>query len=185
MSKVAKGRSAFKFAFWGISVVALFAYVFHTYNTGTMARWYYYTATTDGYAINADTFRNATKESPAVLQIGAFDRIDGLRTVRVTKGARLPANTNGMITDEELKTEKRAKLEGDTIKVTVPWQMKESKGFKYKDTFKHKGIRTYPWAAVWNVAVTLLLGLSLGMMAEGFTDLLGLKLEKIQHHPTH
>jgi hypothetical protein len=28
-----------------------------------------------------------------------------------------------------------------------------------------------------------LLGLSLGLMAEGFTDMLGFKLEKIQHYP--
>ena len=60
--------------------------------------------------------------------------------------------------------------------------MKEAKGFKFKDTFKHKGVETWPWSGVWNVLIVALLGLSLGLMAEGFTDMLGLKLEKIQHH---
>jgi hypothetical protein len=60
--------------------------------------------------------------------------------------------------------------------------MEQAKGFKFKDTFKHKGVETWPWAAVWNVAIVFILGLALGLMAEGFTDMLGLRLEKIQHH---
>jgi hypothetical protein len=60
--------------------------------------------------------------------------------------------------------------------------VKESKGFKFKDTFKHKGIETWPWVGVWNVLIVALLGVSLGLMAEGFTDMLGLRLEKIRHN---
>jgi len=99
----------------------------------------------------------------------------------VAKGDRLPKNANGVISLAELKSGKRAVLEGQTIKVTVPWQIKETKGFKFKDTFKHKGIRTNPWSGAWNVAMVLCLGLSLGLLAEGFTDIMGLKLGKIQH----
>jgi hypothetical protein len=84
-----------------------------------------------------------------------------------------------------VKKGKRVKLEVDTLKVMVPWQIAQQSGFKYKDTFKHKGIKTYPWAAVWNVLITFGLGLSLGYMAEGFTDLLGVKLEKIRHFEGH
>jgi len=41
------------------------------------------------------------------------------------------------------------------------------------------------WGAAWNVAMTLGIGLALGFMAEGFTDLLGIKLEKIRHFEGH
>lgn len=185
MTENRRGRAAFKFAFWTVIVVGLFAYAFHSYNSGQMTGWYYHTAAADGYAINAGHFMDATKDSPAVLAVGKYDRIDGLVAVPVAKGDRLPANTNGLITKEVLEEGKRALLEEGSIKVLVPWEIKESKGFKYKDTFKHKGIRTNPWAGVWNVSMVLMLGLSLGMMAEGFTDLLGLKLQKIQHHVGH
>ena len=72
-------------------------------------------------------------------------------------------------------------MEDKFIKVTMPVKIREAKGFKYKDSFKHKGIQTNPWAAVWNVALILLLGLTLGLTAEGFTDMCGLKLKKIDH----
>ena len=65
--------------------------------------------------------------------------------------------------------------------VTVPWEIKESKGFKYKDRFIHKGVKTNPWSGVWNVAVVIGLGLCLGLMAEGATDLFGLEIKKIEH----
>jgi hypothetical protein len=97
----------------------------------------------------------------------------------------LPVNTNGIISKEILEKGKRATLEGDAIKVLVPWEVKESKGFKYKDTFKHKGIKTDQWSGVWNVAVVIVLGLTLGFMAEGFTDLLGWKIHKIRHFEGH
>ena len=44
----------------------------------------------------------------------------------------------------------------------VPWQIKETKGFKFKDTFIHKGVVTDPWSGVWNVAMTIAIGLCLG-----------------------
>jgi hypothetical protein len=185
MAENSKGRAAFKFVFWTGIVVALFYYVLATYTSGRMVRWYYHSAAADGYAVNANNFMDATKDNPAVLTIGTADAIQGLQAVRVKKGDRLPEHTNGLITDEELGKKKRAFLEGETIKVTVPWEIKEKKGFKFKDTFKHKGVKTYPWAGVWNVVMVLTLGLSLGMMAEGLTDLLGIKLEKIDHHQMH
>jgi hypothetical protein len=116
-----------------------------------------------------------------VLSIRKQDNVDGLVAIPVAKGDRLPRNANGVISQAEVKSGKRAVVQGETIKVTVPWQIKEAKGFKYKDTFKHKGIRTNPWAGIWNVAMVLTLGLSLGLVAEGFTDLMGYKIEKIQH----
>lgn len=105
--------------------------------------------------------------------------------VRVKKGDRLPRNTNGVISDKIVSEGKRATVQDSSLRVLVPWEIQQSKGFKFKDTFKHKGIETSPWGAVWNVMVVFLLGLSLGLMAEGFTDMIGIKLEKIQHHAHH
>jgi len=174
-------KAAFKFCFWLAVSAALFAYIIHSYTSGQMIHWYYYTASLDGYAVNSNQFMTATKEKPAVLNIVKQDEVAGLVAIPVSKGHRMPRNANGVISLAEIKSGKRAVLEGQTIKVTVPWQIKESKGFKYKDTFKHKGIRTNPWSGAWNVAMVLALGLSLGLLAEGFTDLMGLKIGKLEH----
>ncbi len=181
MAEASKGRGTIKFVFWLLVAAGLYYYAFHTYNTGQMVAWYYYKAATDGYAVNADTLKNATKEKPALVQIGPFEKIEGLQAVPVKKGDRLPVNANGVITPEQLKKGERATLEDKIIKVTMPVKIREAKGFKYKDSFKHKGIKTNPWAAVWNVGLILLMGLSLGLTAEGFTDMCGFKLEKIDH----
>ncbi len=181
MAEINRRKAAFKFGFWLVVSVALFGYTFYSYSSGQMIQWYYYTAKFDGYAVDANQFLNATKEKPSVLAVRKQDAVDGLVAIPVSKGDRLPRNANGVISAAELKSGKRANLEGDKVKVTTPWQIKEAKGFKYKDTFKHKGIRTNPWSGAWNVAMVLLLGLSLGMLAEGFTDLMGLKIGKIQH----
>ena len=175
-------RGTVKFVFWTLASLCLFAYAFYAYFNGQLVKWYYYTAKTDGYAVDANAFMNATKDNPALLAIGQFDPIEGLQAVPVTKGDRLPVNTNGIITGDELASGKKAVMEGTTaIKVFKPFEIKEQKGFKFKDTFKHKGIRTNPWAGVWNVAMVLMLGLSLGLMAEGFTDMLGWRLPKGEH----
>jgi hypothetical protein len=181
MAEMSKTRGTIKFLFWILVAAGLFYYAFHSYNSGLLVSWYYYKAGTDGYAVNADNLKNASKENPALVQIGPFEKIEGLQAVPVKKGDRLPVNANGVITPEQLKKGERATLEDKIIKVTMPVKIKEAKGFKYKDTFKHKGIKTNPWSGVWNVALILLLGLSLGLTAEGFTDMLGYKLEKIDH----
>ncbi|MBI4765549.1 MAG: hypothetical protein HY787_13255 [Deltaproteobacteria bacterium] len=181
MAEMSRKRGTIKFLFWFVVAVGLFYYAFHSYNTGQLISWYYYKAGTDGYAVNADTLKNATKENPALVQIGPFEKIEGLQAVPVKKGDRLPINANGIISSEQMKKGDQAVLEDKIIKVTVPVKIKESKGFKYKDSFKHKGVKTNPWAAVWNVVLIILIGLSLGLTAEGFTDMWGLKLEKIDH----
>jgi hypothetical protein len=178
---MAKTKGAIKFVFWLAVSVGLFYYAFHSYSSGQMVSWYYYKANTDGYAVHSAAFKSATKENPAMLQIGKFDTIEGLQAVEVRKGDRLPVNADGIIDQKVLKEEKQAKLEGEMIKVMVPIKIKESKGFKYKDTFKHKGVQTNPWSGVWNVGMVLVIGLALGLMAEGFTDIMGLKLTKIVH----
>jgi len=180
-----KSKATIKFVFWLAASMGVIIYIVSVYASGQMARWYYYTAAEDGYAVNASGFMDATKEKPAVLKIDKVERLEGLVTVPVKKGERLPDLTNGLITQKELEKGKRAVLDGASIKVTVPWEIKETKGFKYKDTFKHKGIKTNPWAGAWNVLMVLLMGFTLGMLAEGFTDLLGLKLEKIHHEIGH
>jgi hypothetical protein len=185
MDGPARGRAVVKFGFWALVTVVLFGVAWRSYTSGQMAAWYYYQASADGYAVNSNTFEDATAEVPAMLQVGSFERIEGLQAVPVREGDRLPANANGLILTSVMEEGKRARLEGDTVVVTQPWKIAESKGFKYKDTFKHKGVRTYPWAAVWNVAMTLGIGLALGFMAEGFTDLIGIKLEKIRHFEGH
>ena len=181
MAEINRRKAAFKFCFWLIVSVAMFGYIIHSYNSGQMVRWYYYTASLDGYAIDANRFLNATKDNPSVLSIRKQGEVNGLVAIPVARGDRLPEKANGVISLAEIKSGKRAVIQGETVKVMVPWQIKEAKGFKYKDTFKHKGIRTNPWAGAWNVAMVLVLGLSLGLLAEGFTDLMGYKIEKIQH----
>jgi hypothetical protein len=181
MAEGSKGRGVIKFLFWLLVAVGLFYYAFHTYNTGQLISWYYYKAGTDGYAIHANSLKDASKEKPAQLQIGSFERIEGLQAVPVKKGDRLPGNANGVISTEVLKKGKRATLEDKFIKVTMPVEIKEARGFKYKDSFMHKGVQTNPWAGVWNVLLIACLGLTLGLLAEGFTDMIGIKLSKIDH----
>jgi hypothetical protein len=179
---MSKTTGAIKFVFWFAVSIGLFYYSWWSYSSGQMVSWYYYEAKTDGYAVHSAYFKNATKENPAMLQIGKFDKIEGLQAVEVKKGDRLPKNTDGIIDKKVIKDEKRAKLEGGMLKVMVASEVKDARGFKYKDTFKHKGILTNPWAGAWNVVMVLIIGLALGLMAEGFTDIMGLKLDKIVHH---
>lgn len=177
-----KSRGAVKLVFWTALSLLLVFYAWWSYTSGQMVEWYYYKAKTDGFAVNANTFANATKEKPMTLEIGKFEPIVGLQAVAVKKGDRLPINTNGVISKKELEEGKRVKLEGDKLVVMVPMQIKEARGFKFKDSFKHKGIETNPWSGPWNVAWVLALGVCLGYSAEGLTDVFGLKLTKIVHH---
>lgn len=177
-----KTKGAIKFFFWGIMTVILIGWTWNSYTSGQLVSWYYYAAKFDGYAINSESFKTASKEKPASLEVGTFQAIDGLKAVKVKKGDLLPKGTNGVISDKIVKEGKRASLDGNTLKVTTPSEIKEAKGFKYKDTFKHKGVQTDPWSGLWNVLLVIGMGLCLGYMAEGFTDLLGIKLEKIKHY---
>ena len=181
MAEVSRGKGATKFIFWTLVAIGLFYYAFHAYYQGTLVAWYYYKASENGYAVNADALKGGTKEKPAVLQVGPFEKIEGLQAVPVKKGDRLPINATGIISNKQLKEKDRAVLEENIIKVTVPTKIKEAKGFKYKDTFKHKGIQTNPWASLWAVLLVVFLGISLGLMAEGFTDMCGFQLKKIDH----
>jgi hypothetical protein len=182
MAEAMKGRAIIKFVIWTILSVVLFAYAWSTYRSGQMVTWFYYRAATDGYAVNESYFKDATKEKPAMLQIGNFQKIEGLQAVLIKKGDRLPGNADGIISSKILKEGKRAKVEGNTLKVMIPSQIQEKSGIKYKDTFKHKGVQTNPWSGVWNVAVIVALGFSLGLMAEGFTDMMGFEIKKIKHY---
>jgi len=177
-------RGAVKFAFWTVVAAVVMTLTVRSYMSGQMAEWFYHRAAVSGYAVNADLFKDASKSSPAVLQVATGDEINGLVAIRVEKGARLPRNTNGVIAETTVTKGRRAVLNGSTLQVLIPWEMKDAKGFKFKDTFKHKNIETWPWSGVWNVIIVALLGISLGLMAEGFTDMLGFKLEKIQHRAT-
>ncbi|MFZ2445659.1 MAG: hypothetical protein WAW37_04835 [Syntrophobacteraceae bacterium] len=177
-----KTKGMIKFVVWGALATALMWYAIHSYTSGQMISWYYYKAASDGYAIDSAAFKTATKEKPALLEIGSFTALNGLQAVKVKKGDRLPEHTDGIISEKDIKEGKRAMIEGAALKVMVPTQIKEAKGFKYKDSYKHKGVQTNPWSGVWNVAVVLGLGICLGLMAEGFTDMLGIKLQKIKHY---
>ena len=174
-------RGAIKFVVWAALAVALCIYAVYEHTSGKLDQAYYHSTKFDGYAINDNTFFTASKEKPALLQIGPAEEIKGLMAVPVKKGDLLPKGANGVIEKKVAEEGKRAKVEGDKLVVTVPWQIKETKGFKYKDTFIHKGVKTDPWCGVWNVAMTIAIGLCLGFMAEGFTDLLGWKIKKIEH----
>ena len=181
MQEVNKKRGAVKFLFWLAVGVGLFYYAFYTYYSGQMIAWYYYKAKADGFAVNARALTGYSKENPALLTIGSFDKIEGLQAVPVKKGDRLPGNANGIISKEQVKKGERVVLEDKFLKVLVPMKIREAKGFKFKDTFMHKEIQTNPWSGVWNLAMILSIGFALGLMAEGFTDMMGYKLEKIEH----
>ncbi len=180
-------KATVKMLFWLIAAASVISYISYSYTSGQMIRWYYYRASVDGYAIDANTFAKATKENPAQLAIVTANEIKGLQAVPVRKGDRLPQNTNGVISTSELKAGKRVSMDAqtNTIRVMTPSQIKEAKGFKYKDTFKHKGVRTNPWSGAWNVSMVLLLGITLGLFAEGVTDFMGMKIEKIDHAIAH
>jgi hypothetical protein len=182
MAEKFRARGTIKFIVWTAISVAICVYFWMQHYNGNLLQQYYYKSKTAGWAINADTFKDASKEKPAILQVGTFDKIEGLQAVPVKKGDRLPLGTNGIIDEKTVKEGKRVALEGNTLKVTVPWQIKESKGFKFRDTFMHKGIETDPWGAVWAVVFILVLGFSLGSMAEGFTDMIGMEIKKIKHY---
>ena len=162
MADALRRRGVIKFCVWAAIAVALSIYLWVDYYDGTLVSWYYYKAANDGWAVNSETFKDATKDKPAVLEIGSFQKIEGLQAVPVKKGDRLPTSTNGIIDKKAVAEGKRVTLEGNTLKVTVPMQVKESKGFKYKDTFKYKGIETNPWGGLWSVVYILVLGVSLG-----------------------
>jgi hypothetical protein len=181
MAEVSRGKGTIKFFFWLAVGIGLFYYAFHTYYNGQMISWYYYKTKADGYAVNADALKGYSKEKPALLKIGPFEKIEGLQAVPVKKGDRLPINANGVITSAQVKKGERATLEDDKLKVMIPMRIREAKGFKYKDTFMHKEVQTNPWSGVWNVVLILAMGFALGLTAEGFTDMMGYKLEKIEH----
>ena len=156
-------KAAFKFGFWLVASVALFGYIIHTYTSGQMIQWYYYTASLDGYAVDANLSMNATKDKPVVLNIAKQDEVKGLVAIPVAKGDRLPKNANGVISLAELKAGKRAVLEGQTIKVTVPWQIKETKGVQVQGHLQTQGDQdqslvrrlerghgALPWAIAWS-----------------------------------
>lgn len=175
-------RGTIKFLIWTVLSGALVFYFWAQYFNGNLLKQYYYKAKTSGWAVHANNFKDATKDKPAVLQIVKVDKIEGLEAVPVKKGDLLPTNANGIIDEKTVKEGKRVVLDGNTLKVLVPSTIKDSKGFKYKDTFMHKGIETDPWGGAWAVAFILGLGACLGLMAEGFTDMLGMKIEKIKHY---
>ena len=178
-------RAVIKFCFWVAATAFVLWYAIHFYTSGVMAHWYYYQAKADGYAVNSKLLTDATPEKPVYLAVGDFKKLDGLQTVLVKKGDVLPELTTGVIGMDIVEKGRRAAIEGDALKVMIPWEMKEAKGFKYKDTFTHKNIKTNPLSGVWNLVMVGLIGVCLGYLAEGFTDMVGLKFQKIDHSVGH
>jgi hypothetical protein len=185
MTRNERTRSIIKFVFWAAASAGSFWYAVHFYTSGRMVHWYYYQAKADGYAVNARAFSDATPERPAVLTVGDFQALDGLQARAVKKGDVLPEGATGVISLETLQEGRRAILEEGRLAVKVPWELKQAKGFKYKDTFTHKNIKTNPLSGLWNIVMVGLIGVCLGYMAEGFTDMLGLKFKKIDHSVGH
>ena len=185
MSENGRARSVIKFLFWAAAAACVLWYCIHFYTSGKMVHWYYYQAKADGYAVNTKLFMDATPENPALLEVGSFTALDGLKAVRVKKGDILPDKTTGVIGTDTVEKGRRAKIEGGRLAVLIPWELKEAKGFKYKDTFTHKNVKTNPLSGVWNLVMVGTIGLCLGYLAEGFTDMVGLKFKKIDHHVGH
>ncbi len=141
MAEASKTRGAIKFIVWAAIAVALIGYLWIEYYNGTLIGWYYYKAKSDGWAINSETFKDATKDKPAVLQIGSFDKIEGLQAVPVKKGDRLPTNTNGIIDKKTVTEGKRVTFEGNTLKVTVAEPSQGIQGIQIQGYFQAQGHR--------------------------------------------
>ena len=185
MKEVSRRRGLIKFLFWSVATVVVFTYAISTYRSGQMVHWYYFKAKADGYAVSPKLFADATPQNPATLAVGAFEDVHGLRAVPVKRGDVLPLGAMGVIDLATVDEGKRVKLERDSLVVMIPWQLKEAKGFMFRDEFTHKNVQTNPISGVWNVVMIGLIGVCLGYLAEGFTDLLGLKFEKIDHTVGH
>ena len=144
MADASTTRGAIKFIVSAAIVAALIAYLWVEYYNGTLISWYYYQAASDGWAINSDAFKNASKDEPASLEIGSFQKIEGLQAVPVKKGERLPPNTNGVIDEKTVQEGKRVTLEGNTLKVTVPYKLRTTAGFKVQGILQAQGYRNIP-----------------------------------------
>lgn len=178
-------RGMIKFGFWAIAAAIVAGYAIQAYTSGLMVHWYYYQAMEDGYAINHKDLMDATVEKPLYLKVVDKNEIMGLEAVRVKKGDVLPQNATGVISQDIVESGRRVALEGDQLKVMIPWEIKESKGVKYKDTFAHKSVQTNPLSGVWNLVMVVLLGVTLGFLAEAFTDMFGVKFRKPAHGGGH
>ena len=181
MTRPSRPRAALKFLGWLAAAASVFAYAIHTYTSGTMARWYYYEATADGYAVSAKHFAEATPERPASLIIGEFAALSGLQAVPVRAGQVLPRGATGVIGLDVLRAGTRVRVEGPRLVVLQPWQVGEAKGFTFREGFSHKNVRANPISGVWNLIMVMLMGLTLGFTAEGFTDLIGVRLRRSDH----
>ena len=98
------------------------------------------------------------------------------------KGDRLPTNTNGVIDEKTVEEGKRVTLDGNTLKVTVPSKSRKPKGSSTGTPSSTRGSKRYRGEGSGAVGFILALGFALGLMAEGFTDMCGYKLEKIKHY---
>lgn len=151
MRPPSRRRSALKFLAWLLVSAALFAYAINTYTTGRMVRWYYYQAKADGYAVDARAFAGATPERPAALQVGTWTSLDGgRRAVPVRTGDPLPVGATGVIDLDTIHKGVCARVVGDQLLVLVPWQVRESNGFTFREGFTHKNVGTNPFSGMWN-----------------------------------
>jgi len=180
-----RARALIRVVFWGAVAVAAFTYAISFYLSGDMVNWYYYRAATDGYAINNNAFLDATTAKPVVLTVVQKDALSGPEAVQVKKGDLLPRGANGVISAEDVAAGKRVALENNQLKVMVPTQIKEQAGIKYRDSYQHKGVQTNPWSGPWNVGMVLIMGLSLGMLAQAITDALGMEFKAPKQAHAH
>ena len=61
MAEASKTRGAIKFLVWAAVAAALIVYLWVEYYNGTLISWYYYKAASDGWAINAEAFKDASE----------------------------------------------------------------------------------------------------------------------------
>jgi hypothetical protein len=175
-ARARRGRAALRLLVSGAVAAALIGVVLQSYRSGQMTRWYYHRAAAAGFAVDVTRFAAATPAAPVALAITAAPVADRPFAVRVQPGDRLPPGANGVITDAVLAAGRRAHRAGERLVVTRPFEIQTARGFRFKAGFRHQGIRPYPWAALWNLAVVLGLGLGCGLFAEALTDLLGLRV---------
>jgi len=181
MQKNSRVRAFVKLGFWTVATALVFAFAIYTYSSGQMASMYFHKAKANGYAINERSFANATVENPVALKVENVSEITGPQAVPVKQGDVLPKNATGVIDEGVVKEARRVALENGQLKVMIPTEVVSSKGLTTIETFRLKNIETNPAGGVWNLLVVMSMGLCLGLLAESFTDVLGIKVSKASH----
>jgi hypothetical protein len=175
------GHAVLRLLISTVLAAAVIALLVHSARSGQMLRWHTYRAAADGFAIDAEVVRTARPEHPVRLRVVQATTLTGPATIRVRRHERVPAGTTGVVTDEMLARGRNVRLESGHLVVERPFGAATTRGTSVREGFRHEGLIPHPLAALWNVGVVFILGLSLGTAAEAVTALCGIRPTPIRH----